>query len=152
MLCIILVIPILEVAIGASYRGQCPINPNIPIYLIVTGACGMTTIFLVLVIIAGFIWCVQRNSIAATCTVMCLIFLIASFMILMSLFLFAWFIVGNVWIFGAKKNVQYDSSMDNYCHRTLYEFAFAILIITYVLPVVGCIVQCIRGCCQIKNN
>jgi hypothetical protein len=50
-LCILLIFPILQVAFGAAYRDQCTINPNIPIYLIVTGACGMGTIFLILIIV-----------------------------------------------------------------------------------------------------
>ena len=50
-LCITLVIPIIEVAIGGAYRDQCPINPNIPVYLIVTGACGIATIVLALAIV-----------------------------------------------------------------------------------------------------
>jgi hypothetical protein len=51
VLCIMLIIPILELAIGAAYRDQCPINPNIPVYLIVTGACGIATIVLTLMIV-----------------------------------------------------------------------------------------------------
>ncbi|CAF5138432.1 unnamed protein product, partial [Rotaria magnacalcarata] len=50
VLCVLLVIPILQLAIGASYRDQCTINSNIPVYLIVTGACGMATIILTLVL------------------------------------------------------------------------------------------------------
>ncbi|CAF2424773.1 unnamed protein product [Rotaria sp. Silwood2] len=154
ILCVTLIIPILEVAIGASYRDQCPINSNIPVYLIVTGACGMATIVLAVVIVAAFICCIKRNSIAVTFAMSCLVILIMLFIGLMSVFLFAWFIVGNVWIFGAKKDVQYDypSSTSNYCHRTLYEFAFAILIITYVMPVVCCIGSCIRSCFQIQKT
>lgn len=50
-LCIALVVPIIEVAIGRAYQDQCTINPNIPVYLIVSGACGMATIGLTLVIV-----------------------------------------------------------------------------------------------------
>jgi hypothetical protein len=51
ILCILLVVPILELAIGATYRNQCPINSNIPVYLIVTGACGIATIVLTIAIV-----------------------------------------------------------------------------------------------------
>jgi hypothetical protein len=50
-LCIILVIPILELAIGIAYKDQCTINTYIPIYLIVTGACGIAGIGLTIVIV-----------------------------------------------------------------------------------------------------
>jgi hypothetical protein len=51
IMCIILVVPILELAMGLAYRTQCPINSNIPIYLIVAGACGIGAIGLMIVIV-----------------------------------------------------------------------------------------------------
>ena len=50
-LCIILIIPILQLAIGIAYIKQCPINLYIPIYLIVTGACGFAGVGLTIVIV-----------------------------------------------------------------------------------------------------
>jgi hypothetical protein len=47
--CILLILPILQVAFGASFVGQCPINSNIPIYLIVSGVCGISSIMLILI-------------------------------------------------------------------------------------------------------
>ena len=52
VLCILLIVPILELAIGAAYINQCPINSNIPVYLIVTGVCGIATIILTLTIVS----------------------------------------------------------------------------------------------------
>jgi hypothetical protein len=54
-LCIILVIPVLELAIGIAYNGQCTINNYIPIYLIVTGACGIGGVGLTIVIVRYYI-------------------------------------------------------------------------------------------------
>lgn len=51
-LCILLVIPILQVAIGGAYRNQCSINSNIPVYLIVSGSCGIAAILLILAIVS----------------------------------------------------------------------------------------------------
>lgn len=51
MMCILLVVPILELTIGLVYRTQCPINSNIPLYLIVAGACGIVTIALIIIIV-----------------------------------------------------------------------------------------------------
>jgi hypothetical protein len=51
ILSILLVVPILELAIGAAYIDQCTINPNIPVYLIVTGVCGIASIILSLTIV-----------------------------------------------------------------------------------------------------
>jgi len=51
ILCVSLIFPILHVAFGGAYLGQCPISPNIPIYLIVTGSCGMASIVLTLAVV-----------------------------------------------------------------------------------------------------
>jgi len=51
VLCVLLVIPILEIAIGGAFRNQCPINSNIPVYLIVTGVCGLASILLALAVV-----------------------------------------------------------------------------------------------------
>jgi hypothetical protein len=50
-LCIILIIPILQLTIGIVYINQCPVDSYIPIYLIVTGACGFAGIGLTIVIV-----------------------------------------------------------------------------------------------------
>lgn len=53
VLCVLLILPILEVAIGAHYRDQCPINPLIPTYLVVTGACGIVSIVFTLTVVGN---------------------------------------------------------------------------------------------------
>lgn len=51
VLCILLVIPIVELIIGIVYKNNCTINSYIPIYLIVTGACGIGGVGLTIVIV-----------------------------------------------------------------------------------------------------
>ena len=51
VLCITLIVPILELAIGIAYRDQCPVNSSIPIYLIVAGACGLAVVGLAIMIV-----------------------------------------------------------------------------------------------------
>ena len=43
---------------------------------------------------------------------------------LMQLFLFAWFIAGNVWIYKNYEPNYADPSSPDFCHKTLYLFAF----------------------------
>lgn len=50
-LLILLIIPAIQLGIGAAYRNQCTINTNIPVYLIVSGACGVASIALMLVLV-----------------------------------------------------------------------------------------------------
>jgi hypothetical protein len=54
-LCILLVVPILELVIGIVYVNQCPVNYYIPIYLIVTGACGIAGLGLTIVIVRFYL-------------------------------------------------------------------------------------------------
>lgn len=54
-LCILLVVPILELAIGLAYKDQCPVNNYIPIYLIVTGACGIGGVGLTIVVVRFYL-------------------------------------------------------------------------------------------------
>jgi hypothetical protein len=50
-LCILLVVPILQLSIGLTYLSQCPVNRLIPIYLIVSGACGIGSIGLTIMMV-----------------------------------------------------------------------------------------------------
>lgn len=55
-------------------------------------------------------------------------------------FLFIWFILGCIWVFGVWGAVQYrNSRQDTYCHPTLYRFAFIVLLISLIVKIVGCI-------------
>ncbi|CAF1026292.1 unnamed protein product [Adineta ricciae] len=148
-LCIVLVIPILQLVFGIVYLDQCPINVYIPIYLIVTGACGIAAIGLTMVIVIAFVCCIKQDSIAGSCISGCVIGAVVFFIFIMSFFLFGWFIAGNVWVFGAKTTVNFEKeNSPYYCHKTLYEFAFWIIIVTYILMVVSCCVSCCRACFQ----
>jgi hypothetical protein len=61
VLCILLIIPIIELAIGSTFRNQCTINPNIPTYLVVTGACGLASIVLTIAIVRYYFVFVKNN-------------------------------------------------------------------------------------------
>ena len=37
-------IPVVQIVIGSLYKNECPVNPRIPIYLIVTGVATLTLI------------------------------------------------------------------------------------------------------------
>lgn len=52
ILCIVLFMTILELAIGSSFSNQCPLNSNIPEFLIAKGACGMVVAVLSLIIVS----------------------------------------------------------------------------------------------------
>jgi len=62
-------------------------------------------------------------------------------------FLFVWFICGNVWIYENYKPNYDDLNSTEYCHQTLYQFAFWITTSTYILVGVLCCCVCCVGIC-----
>ncbi|CAF1432138.1 unnamed protein product [Adineta ricciae] len=66
----------------------------------------------------------------------------------LGLFVVIWFIIGNVWVFTAKKTVQFSDPTNpaTYCHSAVFNCAFVTIIITYVSLCCGiCGEICIRN-------
>ncbi|XP_056156615.1 transmembrane protein 272-like [Lampris incognitus] len=137
MLCIL---PVAEIAIGVSYLDECPRQHYIPIYLIVMGIFGM------LLTVQSCLPCAQEpkdgttNPISHYCI---------AWNSLTSLFLFCWFITGNVWIYSIyKPNFnQTTTNLDPYCNKTLYLFAFWTTTLVYIfLGLFLLFGSCVLGC------
>uniref|UniRef100_A0A3Q3IJB9 Uncharacterized protein n=1 Tax=Monopterus albus TaxID=43700 RepID=A0A3Q3IJB9_MONAL len=135
------ILPVAQIAIGSVYLNDCPRQPYIPIYLIVVGVFGMVLSVL------SCLPCAQEptdgtsNPLSRVC---------ATWNSLTSLFLFCWFIAGNVWIYSIyqpsyNKNA---TNVDAYCNKTLYLFAFWTTTLFYILlglfVIMGC---CVLFCC-----
>jgi len=111
--------------IGSIYVYDCNAEPNIPVYLIVSGVIG--TIQHVITIWTKYVpketqgrlkvqrsYCKSLNG-------------------LLHLFLIIWFILGCVWIYGVHEVEFRDRHKDEYCHKTLYYFAFWIMNLSFIL-------------------
>ncbi|KAK1142611.1 transmembrane protein 272-like [Acipenser oxyrinchus oxyrinchus] len=127
-------LPIAQIAIGSLYRNDCPVQPYIPIYLIVSG---------VFVLVLDLVSCVPQGQEGEEGATVCHN-LIKTLNSLASLFLFIWFITGNVWIYSIYEP-SYDagSLVTKYCNKTLYLFAFWSTTVVYII--VG--VMLLGGCC-----
>uniref|UniRef100_A0A672H0S7 Uncharacterized protein n=1 Tax=Salarias fasciatus TaxID=181472 RepID=A0A672H0S7_SALFA len=129
-------IPIAQIAIGSVYLEDCPRNHYIPIYLIVVGVLGV-----VLSVVSCLPGTRQRKDEPSTpLTRLCKIW-----NVLTSVFIFCWFITGNVWIYSIykpdyKKNT---TNIEQYCNKTLYLFAFWTTTLVYII--LGLSLVC--GCC-----
>ncbi|XP_075427304.1 transmembrane protein 272-like isoform X2 [Ascaphus truei] len=110
------------IVIGAIHINQCNIEPYIPIYLIVAGAFSFS--FWVLFPLE---FCLPKARKILS--------------VLVALFCFAWFIAGSVWVFRV-----YNTYPGN-CDRTLYLFAFSILIIHYIFIGLGIVFSLIFCFC-----
>ncbi|CAG5929192.1 unnamed protein product [Menidia menidia] len=113
--------------LGAVHLDDCPRQPLIPVYLVVVGAFGLAL---------GVLACLPcarqpedggpANPLARVC---------AAWNSLTSFFLFCWFITGNVWIYSIyEPNYNKNTtSVDPFCDRTLYQFAFWTTTLVYIL-------------------
>ncbi|XP_075693001.1 transmembrane protein 272-like [Rhinoderma darwinii] len=110
------------IVMGAIYKDDCPIQPYIPIFLMVLGVTHLVVYLLL------FLRYVLEN---------CSIVLEG----LIGMFSFAWFITGSVWVFSLYSK----NKGPNFCDQNLYSFAFGFLIFEYVLIGIGLILPCF-GC------
>ncbi|KAJ7363288.1 hypothetical protein OS493_011571 [Desmophyllum pertusum] len=115
-------LPIAMIVIGAQYKNQCPVEDKIPIYLIVAGAVGVFRNLIALCQRAkeGIN---QEEEEEKKKT---------HLESILDCFLFIWFICGNVWIYQNYQPIYDDPSSSDYCHKTLYLFAFWVTTCTYI--------------------
>ena len=66
---------------------------------------------------------------------------------LISLFLFAWLIVGSVWVFGFWNTYNSPGCDVNCCHPVPYLFSFVTIIVMYVVGFLSCMIGCCCCCC-----
>lgn len=131
-LCLPFSIAIVSLIFGIIYSSDCPIQRYIPVYLIVQGSVGLL-IFIIHLLAIVYILCITKFKYFFICT-------IAILTALLGLFLFAWFIAGNIWIFSMFNRVQFDdpANTNSYCNGVLYHAAFWLVIVQYIMTVFFC--------------
>lgn len=117
-----------SIVIGIVYKDEYCEN-RLALWNIVYGAAGL---FLV-VIGFGLLFALMKGMLGVVNTV-------SKFVYLVSLFCFAWFIVGNVWTYGM-------SFSNNQCSDTLFKYTFSIITASYGIGVLSC---CFRICKVIR--
>ncbi|MCI4394120.1 hypothetical protein PGIGA_G00165200 [Pangasianodon gigas] len=125
-------LPVAQLVIGVLYLEACPHQPLIPIYLLVSG------VFALVLVLLSCLPCTQEEengggAISTLCT---------TWNSLITLFLFCWFIAGNVWVYSIYEP-NYDPHTPSYCAKTLYLFAFWTITLVYII--IGLIIT--AGCC-----
>lgn len=130
--CALAILPICMIVIGSVYLKDCPTEPLIPIYLIVAGA------VMVLTGCCSTSQADEQNRAKRRVNVAGILF---------NIFNLAWFIFGSVVVFRAYKP-SFDEKSENYCHKTVYLFAFVILVIEYAFVCLSIIYIIMWGCCR----
>ena len=118
------------VFIGAKYKDECPEEPLIPIYLIVAGAFGL---------VANCCSCGIRYQEGGQSEERS----VNPMQLVVQLFIFAWFVCGNVWIYTNYQPNYDDAESTEYCNKTLYLFAFWATNSCYVIFVLVLICFCV---------
>ncbi|KAL4006775.1 diphosphomevalonate decarboxylase [Sarotherodon galilaeus] len=113
-------------ALGAKYLHECPREHFIPIYLIVVGVFGLILSLL------SCLPCARESEEGASnpLSTICI-----AWNSLTSVFLFCWFIAGNVWIYSIYQPnyIKNTTDVSSYCNKTLYLFAFWTSTLVYIL-------------------
>lgn len=138
---------------GVKYLNECPVQPKIPIYLLVGGCFGLLKLL-------SMLWKqVRSRRYERLDEIMdeddgngdVIMSKSSRFSeAVLSLFLFIWFIFGNYWVLGIYKPhfqlLLHEPS--NWCDKTVYMFAFIQICICYGLMGLIAIIMCILGMCH----
>lgn len=125
---------IAAIGLGASHLNQCPVQPFIPIYLIVLGANS---------IIALSVTYNCNNNKGNAIHILGLLC-----MTVLHIFSFVWLIAGTCWVYSVYPPSYSDK--DRYCDKITYQFAFVITTLLWVTMSLVFICGCCIGlltCC-----
>jgi len=128
-------IPLTMVAVGASHMDDCPAE-NIPTFLLVGG---LVWVFKNLL---NF-WSTCRRTSESPEVEADIQARHRKYESFLNCFLFGWFIAGCVLVYRVYPPVYDDPSNPNYCHRTVYLYAFWLVTSTFIM--FGLFIGCI--CC-----
>lgn len=153
ILCIVLVIPISMIAMGAVFLYDCRANELVPIYLLVHG------VFLIVAIFIGLLqsrhekkkdkrkYKGKDDKEKKTGNEKC----VDLIQTLIHIFLIIWFFVGNSITMGLEW-VSSPVTAPKYCHPSLYYFAYWLILSVYIflglivfVCICGAVFACITG-------
>ncbi|XP_047238989.1 transmembrane protein 272-like [Girardinichthys multiradiatus] len=107
---------IAAIGLGAMHIDHCPVQPNVPVYLIVLGATSLLSLIFTYSSRGYQDGAVHILSLAC--------------MTVLHIFSFAWLIAGSSWIYAVY--APNYSGKERYCHKTTYLFAFVVTTLMWV--------------------
>lgn len=142
-----LIFPITMIIVGSLKLEMCPVQSKIPVWMVVLGA----TSTLVQTLNAArniymnkqtrIVTIEDRTGRGSAMTVTSHgfpAFLADSFNAALGLFIFIWFLFGNIWVFEVFDKVDLERENQlNYCDKLCYRFAFWSIIAVYIMIAVA---------------
>lgn len=123
-------LPVAMLAIGIVHLNNCPLEPKIPVWLIVLGITGLINC-LIRLTTSIIIQLRFRKGKSVIFHEPLPIFLVTT---LIGIFIFIWFCLGNAWVFNVKSTQQSnDKSSNTYCNQICYDFAFWSIISLWIV-------------------
>jgi hypothetical protein len=139
-----LIFTLIALVIGTSNISACPVEPRVPIYLVVSGTINLTSILFTIV---GYFLHVKEKD--ENIIGFFYVTFSAIMIIIFQLVNFIWLILGTVWTFSVFNQVQYTNMNTNtYCQQNLYQYTEVSIILQYIVPIVIC---CCKNVPFLKN-
>ncbi|CAF1534606.1 unnamed protein product [Rotaria magnacalcarata] len=129
-----LIYTMILLGMSASNQSSCPIEPRIPIYLIVYSSVSLVSIA------TSIVACIMHyqkydQSLNGFYYVHCSAIII----ITIQLFNYIWLMVGSVWVFRVYKAVQYtENNQPTYCQQSIYQFGIIVTVLNYIFSFTCC--------------
>ncbi|XP_014770009.1 transmembrane protein 272 [Octopus bimaculoides] len=147
-LVIVLLLPLSMIFVGSSFQEECPKEPRILVYLLVTGSTGTLKMILSLWRQVSFRRSQKYESYNThhndyddddddeSLVVTKMLKFTSNFL---TLFLIVWFVLGNVWVFGIWWPNPYGSLHKpiDWCNRSVFIYCIVHIMIVYILLAVA---------------
>ena len=121
MLCL----PVSMIGVGQTYINTCPINQNIPVFVMLSGCLSGVLVMSLLIVYSN---CEHHRYIVLVSKCVFAV---------LSLVYFAWNLTGSVWVFGVWNEWRkHQGSGNELCNNHVYMFSF-VLLIGYWIAFIG---------------
>jgi hypothetical protein len=137
------VFSVVEIVFGAVYFNQCPIKPQISLFLLVHGTAKLGWVA------CGIIAFIEAKFCSNSPHIRILMLMNFFIQLLFFLFFFTWMVIGNLWVWSVNGTVQTSdsSATSTYCAYNLYQTAKGIIISTFVVLGIIIIITVRRRLC-----
>ena len=109
-------LPVSMIWVGKTHIKSCPINTNIPIFVMVSGYCNEVLIMSILIV----------NSTPDSYE--CCKLMSGCILVVTATVYFAWNVAGGVWVSGVWKQWRTHWRSGELCNNNLYMFSFVLLL------------------------